>query len=83
MVGTHHRFVKTTPKPSATKNNKGELPESPLPCPGLPVVVTAPVAEVVVVADMITLGDNILGVWILVFPDWSVGVERVGSVRSG
>lgn len=23
----HHRFVKTTPKPSATKNNSGEEPE--------------------------------------------------------
>lgn len=36
---TYHRFVKTTPKPSATKNNSGELelppPPEPLPPVGL------------------------------------------------
>ena len=32
---TYHRFVKTTPKPSATKNNSGELELLP---PGLPVL---------------------------------------------
>jgi hypothetical protein len=31
---TYHRFVKTTPKPNATKNNSGELELLP---PGLPV----------------------------------------------
>lgn len=27
----HHRFVKTTPNPRATKNSSGELPPPPLP----------------------------------------------------
>lgn len=37
----YHKFVKTTPKPSATKNKRGELVAfvSPEPSPLLPVVV--------------------------------------------
>lgn len=34
---THHKFVNTTPKPNATKNNKGEL--GPPVDPEVPVVV--------------------------------------------
>jgi hypothetical protein len=30
---SHHRFVKTTPNPSATKNSKGELVGPPPPPP--------------------------------------------------
>lgn len=39
---TYHKFVKTTPKPRATKNKRGELvgpPPPPLPSPLFPVLV--------------------------------------------
>lgn len=49
---TYHRFVKTTPKPSATKNNNGEL-ELPPPPPPLPVGV-GDGDEVAVVAVMMS-----------------------------
>jgi hypothetical protein len=41
---TYHRFVKTTPKPRATKNNKGELVG---PLEEAPDVAAAGVVEVV------------------------------------
>jgi hypothetical protein len=49
---TYHRFVKTTPKPSATKNNRGEL-ELPPPLPVEPVGV-ADGDEVAVVVGMMS-----------------------------
>jgi hypothetical protein len=63
---TYHKLVKTTPKPSATKNSSGELvaPEPPPP-PLLPDVVAALAAAVVVgVAILINkagVGDRIVG----------------------
>lgn len=39
QISAYHRFVNTTPNPSATKNSNGELPLLPLPLllpPGLP-----------------------------------------------
>ena len=54
--GIYHKLVKTTPKPSATKNSKGELVGPPPPLP-LPVVAVgsgevATGEDEVVVADM-------------------------------
>jgi hypothetical protein len=43
---TDHKLVKTTPKPNATKNNKGEL-VGPLVPPPLPVVLADGGPEVV------------------------------------
>ena len=39
MAQAYQRFVKTTPKPSATKNNKGELVGPPPPPPPPPELV--------------------------------------------
>jgi hypothetical protein len=36
-IETHHKLVKTTPNPSATKNNKGELGPEPPPLLGVEV----------------------------------------------
>lgn len=59
---TNHRFVKTTPKPSATKNSKGELvgpPPPPLPEP-VPVVVGLGRANVVVDAIVAQTNNQLL-----------------------
>jgi hypothetical protein len=54
----YHKFVKTTPKPKATKNRRGEL-VGPLPPPEEPVLVgeaeseAAALGAVVVVADIL------------------------------
>lgn len=49
---THHKLVKTTPKPRATKNKRGELVGLLLPSPPEWPVVVAPGAALVVAEDM-------------------------------
>lgn len=53
VVGvTNHKLVNTTPKPSATKNSKGEL-GPPCPCPApLPVGEGDAVGEIVELLDV-------------------------------
>lgn len=52
---TYQRFVKTTPKPRATKNNNGELVALFEPDPSPPAVVVAALLEAeVVVGDILT-----------------------------
>lgn len=52
----YHKLVKTTPKPSATKNSSGELvaPEPELSPPPLPAVVVAALLAAVVVDGAIS-----------------------------
>jgi hypothetical protein len=60
MEATYHRFVKTTPKPRATKNSKGELVAlfEPEPPPLLPAVVVAALTEADVVVADISISDK-------------------------
>jgi hypothetical protein len=55
MVEAHHKLVKTTPKPRATKNSSGEL--GPEPPPLEPLAVGDGAEPDVVVADIL---DEIL-----------------------
>lgn len=43
---THQRFVKTTPKPKATKKRRGEEPELPPPPPPLPLPLSPVLVDV-------------------------------------
>lgn len=60
-VNAYHKFVKTTPKPKATKNNKGELCPPPLPLP-FPVLFEVPplreVVSLVVAAELVEDGRS-------------------------
>lgn len=51
-MGTYHRFVNTTPNPSATKNKSGEDVGPPPPPPPLVVVAAGGDAEVEEGPDM-------------------------------
>lgn len=54
----YHKFVNTTPKPSATKKSKGELGPPPAPCVGegeADEVVEVPAVEDADVVDMMEL----------------------------
>jgi hypothetical protein len=52
-ASTYHKFVKTTPKPRATKNSRGELPGVLLFLPWSVGVGVAVADEVVVVSGML------------------------------
>ena len=59
QLGAHHRFVNTTPNPSATKNKSGE-DVGPPPPPLLVVVAAGDDAEVVEGLDIVDVGSAVV-----------------------
>lgn len=81
---THHRFVKTTPKPSATKKSKGELVGPPP--PELAADVVAAGAGIAVLELVVTVGLAIFAIGrgcCSIFRNWTWVVRQMIQVSRG